>query len=78
MIGKNQANFSRVHISQDEVFFQDSEETIHGVEINDISYESQADFHWEKPNNQKPKKYHFPAPPILNIFLSKFQGLVLG
>jgi hypothetical protein len=26
----------------------------------------------------KPKKCHFPAPPILNIFSQKFQGLVLG
>ena len=32
----------------------------------------------QKPNNQKPKKLHFQALPILNIFLQKFQGLVLG
>ena len=31
-----------------EVFFQDSEETIPISEINNTSYESQADFHWEK------------------------------
>jgi hypothetical protein len=37
-----------VHISSDEAFFQDSEETIHSAEINYTSYESQADFHWEK------------------------------
>ena len=35
-------------------------------------YENQDDFHWEKtkkfffkPNDQKPKKCHFPALPIL-------------
>ena len=45
-----------MHISSDEVF-EDSEETIHSAEINDTSYESQADFHgvknffFEKPNN---------------------------
>ena len=33
--------------------FQDSEETIHSVEKNDTSYESQADFHWEKYSNSK-------------------------
>ena len=29
---------------------------------------------FENPNNQKPKKNHFPAPQILNIFLQKLQG----
>ena len=32
-------------------YFQDSEETIHSAEINDTSYESQADFHWENQGN---------------------------
>ena len=36
-----------MHISSDEVF-QDPEETIYSAGINDTSYESQADFHWEK------------------------------
>ena len=48
---------SRVHINTDKVFFQDSEETIHSAEINDSSYESQADFHlgkkMEKQNKTK-------------------------
>ena len=72
-----------MHISSDEVF-EDSEETIHSAEINDTSYESQADFHWEitKKNLKNritkiQKKCHFPAPPIFNIFSRKFQGLVL-
>ena len=33
--------------------FQDSEETIPSAEINDTSYESQADFHWEKYSDSK-------------------------
>jgi hypothetical protein len=28
--------------------FQDSKETIPSAKINNTSYESQADFHWEK------------------------------
>ena len=58
-----------MHISSNEVF-QDSEEIIHSAEINDTSYERQADFHknerkqnFEKANNQKQKtktkKCHF-------------------
>ena len=31
-----------------------------------------------KNQNGRLKKGHFPAPPILNIFLQKFHGLVLG
>jgi hypothetical protein len=36
---------------------------------------------FENPNNQKQKnktECHFPALPILNIFLQKFQRLVFG
>jgi hypothetical protein len=38
---------------------------------------------FEKPNNQQPKtkqtkNMSFAAPPILNIFLQKFKGLILG
>ena len=40
--------YSCVHISWNEVFFLDSEQIIQGAKINDNSYESQADFHWEK------------------------------
>ena len=36
--------YSRVHVSSDEVFFQDFEETIHSAEINDTSHETQAIF----------------------------------
>ena len=36
------SRFSRVHISSDEICFQDSEETIRSVEINDTSYEKQS------------------------------------
>ena len=32
----------------------------------------------KKIQNGRLKKGHFPAPPILNIFLWKFYGLVLG
>ena len=32
-------------------------------------------FFFEKPNNPKPKKCHFPAPQLLNIILQKCQGL---
>jgi hypothetical protein len=32
----------------------------------------------KKIQNGRLKKGHFPAPPILNIFLWKFHGLVLG
>ena len=35
-------------------------------------------FFFEKPNNQKPKKYYFPALPILNIFSQKFRNWSLG
>ena len=58
--------------------FQVAEETIYSAEINDTSYESHADFHWEKtkenflfekPNNQKPKtkKCHFPI--VINLWM---------
>ena len=40
--------YSRVHNRWNEVFFQDSEETISRAEINDTSNENQADFYWEK------------------------------
>ena len=33
---------------------------------------------FKKNQNGHLKKGHFPAPPILNIFLCKFHGLVLG
>ena len=49
--------------------FQDSEETFHNADINDISNESQAEFQWGK-FLEKPKNYtkcHFPAPPISNL-----------
>ena len=32
----------------------------------------------KKIQNSRLKKAHFPAPPIINIFLWKFDGLVLG
>ena len=36
-------------------------------------------FFWKKKFKMADsKKGHFPAPPILNIFSWKFQGLVLG
>ena len=65
--------YSCVHIIWNKVFVKI---LITSPEINNTSYESQAAFHrektkyffFEKPNNQK--KYHFPAPPILNIFFS--------
>ena len=52
------------------------------------SYESQADFHWEKtkqkhlflniPKDPKPKKCYFPAPPLLNIFRENLRDWSLG
>ena len=52
--------------------------------FQDSEMQKCRNFHWDffflkNPitKNQKPKKCHFPAPPILNIFLQKFQGLVL-
>ena len=67
---------------------QDSEETIHIKEKNNISYKWAAYFHWDKAKKKKilkkkikmadSKKTHFSAPPILNIFLLKLHGLVLG
>jgi hypothetical protein len=52
--------------------FQDSEQTIHGAEINDTSYESQADSHWEKNKNQKPN------PKIAIFELHQYQIYHLG
>ena len=31
-----------------------------------------------KQHGQQKKRYHLPAPPILNVFSKKFHGLVLG
>ena len=36
--------------------FHDSEETIHSAEINDTSYESQADFHGDEAKKNFKKK----------------------
>ena len=62
--------------------YQNSEETIHSAEKYDTSYETQEKkpqnpiFFLKKLNqNGRPKKN--PAPPILNIFLRKYHGLVL-
>ena len=35
--------------------FLDCEQTIHDAEVNDTSYESQADFHWGKNFFEKPE-----------------------
>ena len=63
--------------------FQDSEETDPSAEKTDTSYESQADFHWEKKlknpmtKNQKPNKA-FSSSANSQFFLWKFRRLVLG
>ena len=46
-----------MHICGNEVFSKILNKPIHGAEINNTSYESQADFHWEKT-----KKYFFEKP----------------
>ena len=56
-----------------QVLFQDSEATIASTEINDTSYESQDDFHWEKTKhffflkNPKPKSKKFSFYISTNI-----------
>jgi hypothetical protein len=62
--------------------FQDSEQTIHGAKINDTSYESRADFHWEKIFLKNPKlkyqikKCHFTVRPISYLkFRNNFYNL---
>ena len=64
--------YSRMHISLDEVFPRFWR--IH------LSYESLADFHWEKNNsffeNPITKKCHFLALKILNIFFAKLMRYV--
>ena len=62
-------------------FFQHSEGLITSAEINNISYESLVDFHGYEAKKKFEmanwKKLSFSTLPILNIFLKKFQGLVL-
>ena len=78
-----------MHKSSDSFFSQDSGKTIHSAEKNDTSYKRAGFFkEMKQKKNQNgrlrkfkmaaSKKSHFPAPPILNIFSSKFHGLVLG
>ena len=64
---------SFVHISSDVVFFKI-------LKCRNAEIFIGIFFFLKNPitKNQKPKKCHFPAPPILNIFLQKFQGLVFG
>ena len=40
--------------------------------------QKQKYFSEKKIQNGRLKKARFPAPPILNVFLQKFYGLVLG
>jgi hypothetical protein len=48
--------------------FQDSEQPIHGAEINYNSYESHADFHWGIFFLKKPKtKYQTPKIVIFQL-----------
>ena len=60
-----------MHISSDKVF-EDSEETIHSAEINDTSYESQADSHLEETKNkvEKPKTKEMSVLKSTNILFS--------
>ena len=65
-----------VHISSDVVFFIHSAEK---MKPRLFSLEKTQTFFFEKKNNMaNKKKYHLPAPPILNVFSKKFHGLVLG
>ena len=69
--------------------FQNSEETIHSAEKNDISYKRTGFFtemKQKKIQNGRLRKFkmaaskkpHFPTPPILDIFSWNSHGLVLG
>ena len=51
---------------------KDSEETIPRAEIKDTSYESKADFHWEKTKKKKKKKILITENQKRNAFLPLF------
>ena len=74
------AIYSRVQNSIERLFWARNQGNHQIFEKNDTSYETQGCFHWKKNQNQiqngRLKKTHFPALPILNIFLQKFNGLV--
>ena len=64
-----------------QVLFQDSEATIASTEINDTSYESQDDFHWEKtkqffflknPNTKSKKLSFFISTNIQFTIMEQF------
>ena len=66
-----------VHISSDVVFFIHSAEK---MKPRLFSLEKTQTFFLKKnkQHGQQKKRYHLPAPPILNVFSKKFHGLVLG
>ena len=66
---KSTSIFVWIYISSDEVF------SAKKPEINDTSYESQADFDWEKPNNQTPKM-SFSASANQYLFIQCSMSLV--
>ena len=70
--------YSRVLISSDEVFFKHSEENIHSAEINDTSYERQADIHWDEtiPITKKTKKkFLLYQYPIYHFWFKAYQSV---
>ena len=73
-----------MHKSLDSFFSKILEKPSIVQKKNDASFKWAAFFHWDeakkkrkKNQNGRLKNPHFPAPPILNIFLWKFYGLVL-
>ena len=85
---KTGSTYSRVHISSDEVFSKILKKSsivqkkwylIWKPLVFLIRWSKFFIFFWKKKFKMAAyKKCHFPAPPILNIFLWKFHGLVLG
>jgi hypothetical protein len=74
-------HISRVHISSDEVFSKILKKP--SIVQKKMLPHMKAFGLFDKMKQKKKingcvKKGHFPAPPILNIFLWKFYGLVLG
>ena len=78
--------YSRVHISLDEVFSKIlkkpsivQKKMILHMKAKVVFIGKKQKNKFEKTNqNGRLKKARFPAPPILNIFLQKFYGGVLG
>ena len=82
-------DYSRVHISSDDVFSKIlrkssivQKKMIPHMKAKVVfigkKQKRKKQKRKKKIQNGRLKKARFPAPPILNIFLQKFHGLVLG